>query len=299
MPPPFVLPALSRPQRALPAAVAGIAVALLLVGCDPTVEPIRETDQIFSVYAALDPAADTQFVRVEALRDDTPIGAPDSIDATVTLRDVRTDQTLTLRDSLTEVGPGIPTHVFWTDASLRPGATYRLRVERSDGARSAATVTLPERRPALDVDEAPVLPCQDARNRGRDGFIVDAAGADRLAGAYALYPLLDRFFRRSTFRSIEQEQDTFRVTVGHAEDLEAIGANILPNDLGCPPRRAFSTDSIFVAVATAGPDWPNGIDSLSLDALARPDVAQNVEQGAGFVGGIYTDTLGVPIVWDD
>jgi hypothetical protein len=128
---------------------------------------------------------------------------------------------------------------------------------------------------------------------------VAASGADRLAGAYALYPLLDDLIRRANFRAVELEQDTFRITVDHVDDLEAIGANLLPEDLGCPPPDAFSADSVFVAVATAGPDWPDGIDSLSLDALARPDVAQNVENGAGFVGGIYTDTLGVPIEFAD
>jgi hypothetical protein len=290
----------ARPTgRGVAAALIAIAVAALATGCDPSVDAVRGSERTYSVYGLLDPAADTQFVRVEALRDGTPIGAPDTLDARVTLRQMNGDRAISLRDSFATVGPGIPTYLFWTAAPLSPGATYRLTVERSDGATSSATTTLPSRAPDLRLDEQPLLPCQDARNAGRAEFTVAASGADRLAGAYALYPLLDGLIRRANFRAVEIERDTFRITVDHVDDLEAIGANLLPNDIGCPPRSAFSSDSVFVAVATAGPDWPAGIDSLSLDALARPDIAQNVENGAGFVGGIYTDTLGVPIEFAD
>jgi hypothetical protein len=286
-------------RQGIGAALLAVALAVLAAGCDTSVDPIRGSDRVYSIYGILDAAADTQFVRVEALRDGTPIGAPDTLDARVTLREMNTDREISLRDSFATVGPGIPTYLFWTAASLSPGATYRLTVERSSGGTSSATTTLPSRAPDLRLDEQPLLPCQDARNAGRAEFTVAASGADRLAGAYALYPLLDDLIRRANFRAVELEQDTFRITVDHVDDLEAIGANLLPEDLGCPPPDAFSADSVFVAVATAGPDWPDGIDSLSLDALARPDVAQNVENGAGFVGGIYTDTLGVPIEFAD
>jgi len=289
--------------RPFPSWLGTVAVILALSGlaggCDATVEPVTESDRTYSVYALLDPAADTQFVRVEALRDDTPIGAPDTIDAAVTLRNRDSGRVISLRDSLTTVGLGIPTHVFWTDASLAPGATYDLVVERSDGAASSATITLPSSPPDLSFDEPPLLPCVDAQNEGRAEFLAYATGADRLAGAYALYPVLGELARRANYRDIVLQRDTFRIPVDHVQDLQAIADGQGPEDLGCPPRSAFATDSVFVAVATAGPDWPPGIDSLSIDALARPDVAQNVENGAGLVGGIYTDTLGVPIEFSD
>jgi len=286
-------------QQGIVAALLAIAMTVLAAGCDTSIDPIRGSDRLYSIYGILDAAADTQFVRVEALRDGVPIGAPDTLDVRVTLQHVDTGREISLQDSLATVGPGIPTQLFWTDASLTPGATYRLDATRSDGATSTATITLPRRPPILHFEERPLLPCQDARNAGRADFRVDAAHADRLAGVYVLYPLLDELIRRTNFRTVTLERDTFRITVNHVDDLEAIGANLLPEDLGCPPPDAFSADSVFVAVATAGPDWPDGIDSLSLDALARPDVAQNVERGVGFVGGIFTDTLGVPIEFAD
>ncbi|WP_240315782.1 hypothetical protein [Salinibacter ruber] len=46
-----------------------------------------------------------------------------------------------------------------------------------------------------------------------------------------------------------------------------------------------------VAVTAGGPGWRD----VSLNDIARPDTFTNVEGGHGFVGGVYSDTIQIPI----
>lgn len=60
------------------------AVALLLVACDQTFEPLGQNDSPFSMFSILNASADTQWVRVMPIRKSVfSEAAP--IDATVTL----------------------------------------------------------------------------------------------------------------------------------------------------------------------------------------------------------------------
>jgi len=285
------------------AAVGSVLLSVLAVGCDTSVQPFVDNGQSYSVYSLLDAGADTQFVRVEALRDSVQFGSPPTLDATVTIENQQTGRTTQLTDSLATVppAPGIPIHLFWAELSLTPGGTYQVRVERSDGQTSTATVTLPDAPPTLGLDSQPLMPCIEALNEGVPTFIVTGADIEQLAGAYAVYPVFGDRVRRSAYESIVLDRDTFRIRVDHVDDLVSIGGleNVMTTG-GCPRRESFDADTIYVAAATAGPDWPEPelIDSLSIETIARPDFVSNVENGAGFVGGIYTDTLSAPINWD-
>ena len=102
----------------------------------------------FSVFGYLDLAADTQWIRVTPIRQNI---RPDSaaIDAVVTLEHAGSGRVVTLRDSLFRfadpdvAGSSAWVHNFWTTEPLEPEATYRLRVERSDGAATTAVVEMP------------------------------------------------------------------------------------------------------------------------------------------------------------
>ena len=285
------------------AAVGTVLCSVLLAACDTSVQPFVENDRYYSVYSLLDAGADSQFVRVEALRDSVQFGSPPTLDATVTIENQETGQTTQLTDSLVTLppAPGIPVHLFRAELSLTPGGTYQVRVERSDGSASIATVTLPDDPPTLALDSQPLMPCIEAINEGVTAFIVTGADVEQLAGAYAVYPVFGDRVRRSAYESIILDRDTFRIRIDHVDDLVSIGGleNVMTTG-GCPRRQSFDTDTIYVAAATAGPDWPEPelIDSLSIETIARPDFVSNVENGVGFVGGIYTDTLSAPINWD-
>jgi hypothetical protein len=121
----------------------GLALLGCLLGCDEEVNPFIEEDRYFTLYGYLDTAADTQFVRVIALRRslvEEPFGP---LDARVTLVPLPDGPSVTLRDSLVQFADGRYGHVFYAPLRVFPGWTYRLDVERADGARATAETTVP------------------------------------------------------------------------------------------------------------------------------------------------------------
>lgn len=129
-----------RTWRAL---VPGLALAALLLGCEEEVNPFIEEDRHFTLYGYLDTATDTQFVRVIALRRSLVAEAPGPLDARVTLTPLPTGTPVVLRDSLVQFRDGSDGHVFYAPLRVFPGWTYRLQIERSDGALTTAETTVP------------------------------------------------------------------------------------------------------------------------------------------------------------
>ncbi|MDZ7694856.1 MAG: hypothetical protein U5K69_27685 [Balneolaceae bacterium] len=120
-----------------------LSSVLLFSGCDSPFEPHQENNRYhFSMFGYLDASADTQWVRIMPVRDSL-LYNPGEIDATVTLEELETGKTVTLNDSLFHFSNNRYAHNFWTTESLEPSGTYRLKAERSDGAASHATITLP------------------------------------------------------------------------------------------------------------------------------------------------------------
>ncbi|PSQ86449.1 MAG: hypothetical protein BRD43_07410 [Bacteroidetes bacterium QS_4_64_154] len=131
-------------------------------GCDTSVQAFDpSTQRHYSVFGVVNPAQDTQWVRVEPLPEPTSSGARREIDATVTLENLSTGQEWTLRDSLMEVFRDEFQHNFWTTAPITPGTSYRLVVSNTDGDSTWATTTTPSVPPSIDVLEEILLPCRE------------------------------------------------------------------------------------------------------------------------------------------
>jgi hypothetical protein len=296
------------------AAVVVCATLLLMGGCDPAVELVKPSSQYqFSLFGTLNVAADTQVIRVEPIGDTTQIGAPTTLDATARLTNLDTGTEVALNDSLTVVGGGIAqVHNFWTTHAIQPGATYQVSVRVDGEPVTTATTTTPAQPPTLlhnpdaTSDQPFELPCvydsQGNPTSFRNTFSMRIANLDAVAAMQVRYPLdlptsagetaaLTQF---SHYNDVEydEEEDLYRASVFYGRDLATIpGAS---QQGACPPRSQF-TEAHAVAVVTAGgPDWPDW-KNASLNTIARPDTFTNVQGGHGFVGGIYSDTLRVPL----
>ena len=70
-------------------ATLGLPAALAICACNAEIDPFQNTDLAFSIYGHLDPARDTQWVRVALLRP-LRINTSDPIDATVVVEDIET-----------------------------------------------------------------------------------------------------------------------------------------------------------------------------------------------------------------
>jgi hypothetical protein len=251
----------------------------------------RASDQYhYSVFGILNPAQDTQWVRVEPLAPPTTEGAPRDLGATVTLQNQRTGQTWSLRDSVMEVFPGEPQHNFWTTAPIAPGTPYRLVVRDGDGDSTWATTTTPSSPPTTIVQGAIYLPCYPDIDEANT-FEVRVRDLEQLAALRVRYfqafeePVSYEF---DWYEAVRGSGDEYVVQVNYLDDLRSTSRRI-----GEP----CIADSGKVIAAAGGPDWPEGARyrGAPVSEVARPDSFTNVQGGLGRVAGVYTDTAFVPV----
>ena len=266
-----------------PLFIAATALLVVLVtGCDPTVDSFEENELHYSLFGILNVSADSQFVRVEPLRDGQLVRAPENLDAEVTLTNHSSDRTILLRDSLFRYLDRATAHNFYTTASIDSGATYRLRVQGPKGALSHADVSMPESRPRLSI-VSPVkgfeeLACGDPY-RADPTVTVAIRGVERVVSVRAIYDLDSVSSFGYLADTLHTKPGLVEVRIEYLDDLCT-----LPNT-----RRP---DSIQVMVAAGTPEWPKFL-RLDRETELLPGVASNVEGGVGFVGGVATDTITV------
>ncbi|MGI9175750.1 MAG: hypothetical protein ACR2GR_10580 [Rhodothermales bacterium] len=122
------------------------ALLALFAACSSELEPFTEsTDAPFALYGYLDASADTQFVRVSALRQTAGIG-DDPLHAEVMLTNLGSGEQVVWRDSLLRLDDGTKARLFYAPLRVDVGAAYRLDVRRTtDGAATRATTEVPPR----------------------------------------------------------------------------------------------------------------------------------------------------------
>mgnify|MGYP006287161311 CR=1 FL=1 len=285
-------------------------VLVLAIGCDPSVDVFDPSDQYrYSLYGTLDVAADTQVIRVEPLADTNQVGSPRAFDGTVRLENLDTGTEVTLRDSLVSLGPGTNVHNFWTTHPIRPATSYRLSVQVDGETVTTGQATTPESPPSATHGGRIRLPCVlnefDRPERLPNTFELHVSDAEHLAAVHVFYPItLTRGSGPSApvydsirvrYDHLSETRDRSTVPVFYGSDL--VGLNDEQNlglGTGCIPRYRFVQEHVLVMVADGGPDWPHWL-GVPINEIARPDTFSNVQGGHGFVGGIYSDTIKVPI----
>ena len=288
------------------------ATLLLTPSCDPTVSVLNPSDQHqFSLFGALNVAAEKQVIRVEPLGDSMQIGAPAEFSGTVTLKNLDSGTQVTLNDSLTTVGrQGAQIHNFWTTHPIYPATSYRVTVRREGEAITTATTTTPPRAPDLSHNNGFLLPCSFPRGgssnelRPQNTFIVRTGNVERVASANVIYPITYRTNEGplqtrnvySHYESVDKSGDLFEILVFYRPDLADLNPDPPPGPKQeCAGREEFTHPYALVSVAAGGPNWPENWRELPLDQVARPDAFSNVKGGHGYVAGVYTDTIKVPI----
>ena len=118
----------------------------VLAACSSELEPFTGTSEApFALYGYLDANADTQFVRVSAVRH-TPEDHGDPLDADVVLTDLGSGEQTIWQDSLLLLDDGTEARLFYAPLRVGAGTAYRLDVRRTaDGAATQATTEVPSR----------------------------------------------------------------------------------------------------------------------------------------------------------
>lgn len=260
---------------------------LFLGACDTTFDPFERSPLEYSVMGYLDASADTQYVRIERLRDSLLIGSG-PVDVSVTLEVLESGDKYIWKDSLFRFS-NVMVHNFWTDADIEVGQSYRLEVDPLNGKPIIASViSLPD---SFSAPSARELECMNLSLDCGEYWIlpVDITGIDRLAAFSAVYHIPDyarpsgcKTIRVSYWRDVVATPGGFRGDIQWKRDLE-----LLASRFAGFANPHFAMFEVFVAAG--GPDWPDfaGIDQ---ETLFLPEVFTNVENGIGFVGGVVSRT---------
>lgn len=266
-----------------------LCFSLFLVGCNETFEPLQENDEyFFSMYGYLDASADTQWVRVEQLKqsiNESPVtsGIPDTSGIKVTLEHIQTGETVLMNDSLFTSSDFLN---YWTTFDIETEQTYRIKADRADGKSSEVTVTTPKEIPTPIVYEAPPPPGYYIYIDEKVEHIADVQSKWYLL----LNPETEKLRQTYTFTYKNNVEHTgafggaYFTFAPRIQELNRIENSIGGADYKILHRQFF--------VAAAGPEWDE--DAISLGDLEYflNNTASNVKNGLGYVVGI--DSKWVP-----
>ena len=249
-----------------------LSLLFVLAGCEVPLDPIQDSDLVFSLSGYLDASADTQWVRVEPVAETADV-SPDALEADVVLTDLGSGLEVALEQRVRTFVNG-PAHLFWTTMDVRLGGEYRLAARRrADGAETSTTVSIP-------ADGSFEIEVRDGQFACPTEVVV--RGADALADVQARYLVArqgGRSFRFATIgdtRAVEDLGFVSPIYAGeHADRME-----IDPVTFG-----GLVSAEVVVAVTTD--DWPDLFRRTLEDALTLEGFG--VENGLGFVGGVVTE----------
>lgn len=301
------------PRRGLAArVVAVLAPVLMLVaalvgsGCEDTVNPFVDTPRYFTVYGFLSTDADTQVLRIEAVRRTVDLPQPGPLDAVVTTTDLTTGEVVTWRDSLVLFANGMRGHVFFGPFRAQHGHPYRLEIRRSDGQVTSASTRVPDRNsPRIGIEPRP----SDVSN----GVAVHPVTFPNVVGTPRQVAVTYRFAPPRPdypFRDVRLVYERpnmgtrvgtdWQVRVNYSLDVDSLNrlfAGRIP-PLYAVGVRLAQGDSLWVP--------PAGLTYFDFDILIEPTAMTNVENGFGFFGSVgmqraewgvsraLTDALGIP-----
>jgi len=270
-----------------------LIVALLLTGCAETVDTRLRIDYPYSIYGLLNPRADTHGVRVFEIQSHIRLITPSPLDAEVHSTLLQTGAQQIWRDSVIQLEDGDFRHVYW--ASFRPkgGETYQLEVTRSDGATSTAITTVPGEI-TLEVLEPDTL------------TLGEAIMPILVSGSPPALPRIDVEYIVVGYAPGGSDPIYKSLTFNYGRDvLEVPGGNLIEVNLildfleifrEFDQDDALATDlidlrEINLRVHVGDANWVSPIGIFDPDFLVEPGSFSNVENGFGYFGSAYVDSI--------
>lgn len=260
--------------------------------CGDTFEPFQENDKFFfTMYGFLDASADTQWVRISPVRGtfDAP---PEIPDMKVILEDLADGSAVLMENKLVQFGNQFNVINSWTDKVIQAGHTYSIKAQNPNGSQSQAIVTIPASFPIpkLLTISVPGIPSE---------FFLFIDDVDHLADVQSRwhYRLSTPFWEEERFevfslkeRTIEVEETpgSYLVELTPDEEKEYIMDNSLV--LSIPGGQIeFLENQIYIA--SAGPEWDENVSNLDDLIYNLPDGFSNVENGLGYMVGIFSRNI--------
>ncbi len=268
-------------------------LAGLLSACGESVDTRLEITHPFSLFGLINPKADTHAVRIFEIKGEIELIRAEPVNAHVRSTLMQTGAQQAWQDSVVRLGGQDFRHVYYAAFTASAGETYKLEVIRNDGETSTAVVTVP---PPIKLD------------------ILEP---DTLTPNQALMPILIRG-RPPALPRIDVEY----VVVGFREEggdpifkpltfnyagrpAEVDGGWLLKIDLIADFSeiyKAFDDDSsittdvidlreIRLSVHVGDENWVSPAGVFDADLLAEPGLFSNVENGFGYFGSGYVESV--------
>lgn len=264
-----------------------IFAIVLIEACDPAFSPIDENDRYYSVFGFLNASADTQFIRIEQLRDSLFSDTPTDLNIEVELTNTSTGQSVEMKDSLFDFLSEGLAHNYYTTLPINPTETYRLEIVEG-GTKTSAEVAVPEAFPEPELLTESKL---------------KITGIDRLIGVkmiYSVSPICIPDGNNPESENCPDVPPVFQHDLQHLGDTTRMGNGVIHADIGQADDLneieqnygplGFELVRVKVVVAAGSPSWPEFI-GLADEAQAIPGTASNIEGGVGLLGGVVTDTV--------
>ena len=246
--------------------VLAIAAAAMTAGCETAVDPFQPSDMYFSIGGVIDASAETQFVRLSPLRRSAVI-SPDPLDAVVTTTDLATGETAVWRDSVFALVPSGIAHNVWTTFDFEAGHTYRFEARSPEGNVSSAVVDLPEAVPEVVIQIPPFS----------STAIINVLNVEKLADLRLI------FCGRVAGSGLVE-----RVDIPLIERVSEFQHGFTTRVEAFELARQNDIDQIYwirVLAMGAGEEWPD-FEDVDEETLALAETLSNVENGAGYLGGV-------------
>lgn len=270
-----------------------IAIGLFLTGgisCTNSFEPFQDNDKFnFTVFGFLDASADTQWVRIAPAREQF-----ESLnfipEMTITLQQVDNSESVLMNKTLVPFQQGFNAVNAWSDIDIKPDYTYRLTAEADDGKSSSVTITIPSdfptpilakiQRPTLEPEFLLLIEdvehLVDVQSRWYTRVSTSDWSEDRLFS----------FSNKQNARSVGTNRYT--VSLDPDEERERIFRESLVASI---PDGKIEILHHQVFVASGGPEWDDRIPTMDDVTYALPESISNVENGLGYMVGVFSKTI--------
>ena len=263
------------------------ATLLALTACNSTVTPRNVLDKEYTVWGAFDPTTDLQAIRIVPILESPELRTDEPLDVTVTSTNLDTGDSIVWRDSLVAYG-STSARIYIADFQPAFGSHHQLDIVPASGKPLRVYVPVP---PSNDPVISSVL------DYAGSIFTIAWPGASQLNAVQLTYRVqdfdceIDEYTYDFPGISEVSEAEARLVLDLHftADKLRGEFPDGSPDPDG--PLR-LPLDGLRIEAEVASSTWQmDPMLAADPEALRKADVFTNVENGFGFVGSAYPDTI--------
>lgn len=258
---------------------------MLTAGCiERNLDPFEDSAGFYSVYGALDAESRNNYVRIQNTHLPVLDDAHQQFDGTVEFENLNNGSVQVLENTTVDFS-GYITHNFLVDQELIPKNSYRLKVNRPDGASVSSTATIP------GLTELSVIPKENASCSQQIEFrFKNVVYPERI--------ILEVGITRGG--TVEWSGYAAGPKPVYRDGVDEMVLNVTPRNLLLlfyPPSGVSAacnrTDSIYIRYRHLGPEWQilNEWAQFPGDHSTWNDVAN----GSGFLGAFREDKLQITL----